>query len=793
MRSLAFLLFFLYLAPIKAQYVFQEGKLPNKTSLISYSTLADVGHRNLKPSQISREFVDLKPWPLKGEYGNLGFTDHNYWIRFQIKNPLHKSLHYFLEVAEPMTDNLNLYLWKDHGKMEIQRNGDNLPFNQRSVPYRKPVFDLNFEPGETKTAFLEIRNDGEKNNLPLNLISDAQFLKTTLNDQIILGVFYGIILIIVLTYSFFYFALKEKSFLYYSLYVLMAGLCHFALDGLFHQYFTPDNSWLNLHAVLLFAIPASYFFGKYSEIILDIKNRLKKIHFLFKALYRILVLVFLGLIFFPSFLKYAYPVVNILTLLGIVLISLSIVQILMKKGSLDVFYTLGIIIMFSSFILVILLNFGIISRGLSIDNITKIGIGLEIMALSISMANRIRILKTNKEEMQALALAKSEEMNEIKSHFLSNMSHELRTPLNAILGITQILEKDNLDPNWKNNLAMIKSAAFHLVSSVNDILDFSMMENGELKLQEVEFNPGEILNKINIIYSKEAEAKNLEYIFQNHLKPESWVLGDPNRLEQVVQNIIHNAIKFTSSGAVVLKVEPLPVLSDQLSILITISDTGIGISEKKLANIFEMFSQVDIRNKRKFGGFGIGLCVAKALVELQNGDLKIESTLNLGTVCTIRLSYPRIEKKALPLVPAAPESRDLKGRHILVVEDNPMNQMVVKLILKKWKNTEMSFASDGKEGLQILNERKIDLVLMDLQMPVMDGYEAIERIRSGEAGNENTAIPIIVVTADITEETKLRVDSMGVDGYLTKPIDHDLLFDKVYELLFRIQPQSVEV
>lgn len=784
MRSLYFFILSFCFLSTQAQFILNPGKLPAKASLIPYSILADVGRQNLDIDRIDSHFQGLKPWPLKGEYGNLGFTDHNYWIRFQIQNKGNRSLHYFLEVAEPMTDHLNLYLFKGNNLKETQRNGDNLPFSARSIPYRKPIFHINLEPGETKTGYLEIKNDGEKNNLPLNLISDEEFLKTCINDQIILGLFYGIILMVVITYSFFYFALKEKSFLYYSLYVLTAGLCHFSLDGLFHQYIDRSNSWLNLHAVLLFAIPASYFFGKYSEIILDIKGLLPQTHKIFKILYRFLALTFIGLLLAPPILKLIYPTINILTLVGILLISFSIIQILYKKQTIDRFYFIGIMIMFLSFILVILLNFGIISYSLSVDNITKMGIGLEIIALSLSMANRIRILKTKKEEMQALALAKSEEMNEVKTHFLSNMSHELRTPLNAILGITQILEKEDLNAAWRNNLELIKSASFHLVSSVNDILDFSMMENGQLKLQEIDFSPFEIIEKINKIYKVEAENKGLEYVFRSNLSNRIVVSGDPNRLEQVIQNILQNAIKFTLTGKVSFEIDSEQNGPDKIVIRFKIQDTGIGISPRKLSNIFDMFSQVDINNKRKFGGFGIGLCVSKALVELQKGTLNIESKLNSGTLCTIELTYSQSQKIENPVILRIPDSYDLFGKRILLVEDNPMNQMVIKLIVKKWRNTEISYAMNGKEGLEVLTNEKIDLVLMDLQMPVMDGYECIERIRLGDAGKENQEIPIILVTADITEEAKIRVQDLGIKDFMTKPIQQDQLYSKIYACLY---------
>lgn len=203
---------------------------------------------------------------------------------------------------------------------------------------------------------MEVKNDGEKNNLPLNLISQEGFLKITYHDQLIMGVFYGILFIITITYLFFFFALKERIFLYYTLYVGFVGLCQFALDGFFHQYIDQSNSWISLHAVIIFAIAGSYFFGKYSELVLDIKRNSKIVHSVFQVLYVLFGIILSGIILFPSFLKFSYPAVNILTLAGMLLIVISILSLIVKKQQVDLFYTFGISILFICFTLAIMLT-----------------------------------------------------------------------------------------------------------------------------------------------------------------------------------------------------------------------------------------------------------------------------------------------------------------------------------------------------------------------------------------------------------------------------------------------------
>lgn len=245
----------------KAQYIFKGDSIPGRLSIINYSSIADAGSRELNVKAVRNNSADLDFHPVTGKTGNLGFTDCNYWLKFSVENQTSRPLFYYLETVEPVTDNVNLYLFDGARSYSKQQSGDNLPFGKRSVAFRKSVFKIQLKPGETKEALMEIKNDGEKNSLPLNLISQEKFLELTYHDQLIMGIFYGILFIIAITYLFFYFALNERIFLYYSLYVGFVGLCQFALDGFFHQYIDQRNSWLNLHAVILFAIAGSYFSG----------------------------------------------------------------------------------------------------------------------------------------------------------------------------------------------------------------------------------------------------------------------------------------------------------------------------------------------------------------------------------------------------------------------------------------------------------------------------------------------------------------------------------------------------
>lgn len=209
-----------------------------------------------------------------------------------------------------------------------------------------------------------------------------------------------------------------------------------------------------------------------------------------------------------------------------------------------------------------------------------------------------------------------------------------------------------------------------------------------------------------------------------------------------------------------------------------ISDTGEGIAKEKMNSIFDSFSQQTIDNKRKYGGLGLGLYIVKALVNLHKGEIDMQSIVNQGTVCKVKLNVEVVVVKE-EMKPATILEYDLKGKRILVVEDNAMNQMVLKMITKKWLNTEVDYANNGEEGLEFLHNQKYDVILMDLQMPVMDGYEATIAIRSGNCGINDKNIPIIAVTADVMEATKDRVKEIGMNHYLSKPVNKDTLFETI--------------
>lgn len=766
---------------LSAQHIFTQENLFETASIHNNVEYVDVGQANLTLDQIRDDKV-FHFLPLQKENKDFGFTTHNYWLRFQLKNSTDEELVYFLETARPITDLAELYAIKSNNKITKYFSGDAIAFSKRSFDHRKTIFKITLNPFEEKHFYLHVKSDGEQLSMSMVMHTFENLLKITSFEQFIFGLFYGILFIAAILYFFFFFAMRDKRFIYYSMYVVFIGLLQFSVDGYFYQFITPQSGWLSLHSVLIFACIANFFLGRYAQLYLKIENYSKLINQTFYVLY-VVDFILLLYLFIANDFQLGYPIANILGLILLILIITSQTIIYVKTKKIDPFFATGIFFLVSGFVVFILKNFSFLPHNFWTENASKLGTGLEVIFLSLSMANLIRNLKNEREELQTIALEKSEEMNELKSYFLSNISHELRTPLNAIMSLSDATATETDTLKIQSNCEMIKYSSQSLLSSVNDILDFSKIEKGELKLEITIFNPVKILEQIKNNATTNALEKGIKikYTVSNDF-PEH-VIGDAIRFGQIANNIINNAIKFTNQGIVKINLDWKKDKKDKIKILLKVTDSGVGIPKEKMESIYDSFSQESINNKRKFGGLGLGLYIVKTLIDMHQGKIDIQSQIGLGTICSIELNYLEIIQKK-PVLAVEPNTvYDLKGIKILVVEDNAMNQMVLKMITKKWLNTTVEFANNGEEGVNCLKLNHFDIVLMDLQMPVMDGYEATIAIRNGEAGEENKNIPIIAVTADVMESTKQRVIEIGMNKYLSKPIDKDLLFENIKSLV----------
>ncbi|WP_395066387.1 7TM diverse intracellular signaling domain-containing protein [Flavobacterium sp.] len=758
-----------------SQFVINENSAITSTSLHKFTSIINVKQKQLSIKQVLT-IPSNKFSLLPNENTDLGFTDDNYWLHFAIKNTTDSDLKFYLESSRPVVDIADLYKVVNNKVVDLQLSGDEIPFKSRSFKHRKTIFTIYLLPNSTSDYYVHLKSDGEVINAPILLTNAESLVSKTSFEQIVFGFFYGILSVASILYFFFFFAMKEKVFLYYSLYVVFIGLLQFSLDGYFYQFITPGAGWFSDKSVLIFAVVSGFFLGKYAQTYLNVKKLSSNLYICFNVLYAFFGILFTVILLAPHWYKFCYPAMNALGLFLLILIISSLLVTYIKTKQIYQFFTLGVISLVTGFVIFILKNFSVLPDNFITENSSKLGTGFEVIFLSLSMASLIRNLKQDRENLQAIALQKAEEMSEMKSYFLSNISHELRTPLNTIMNFIDSIDGETDSKSIQEKCQIIKSSSTGLLSSVNDILDFSKIEKDEITLDEIEFDAHKLFEEIKTNITIKAKTKDLDFQYVQASDLPKMMKGDVNRIRQIVMNLLYNAIKFTENGTIEFKVGS-KIIDDIVSLTFEISDTGEGIAKEKMNSIFDSFSQQTINNKRKYGGLGLGLYIVKALVNLHKGSIDMQSKVNEGTVCVVEIHVGKVEinNKTEPIT----LDYDLLGKRILVVEDNTMNQMVLKMITKKWLNTEVDFAENGQLGLALMQNIKYDVVLMDLQMPVMDGYEATIEIRKGNSGINDKDIPVIAITADVMEATKLRVEEIGMNYYLSKPVSKELLFETI--------------
>lgn len=361
-----------------------------------------------------------------------------------------------------------------------------------------------------------------------------------------------------------------------------------------------------------------------------------------------------------------------------------------------------------------------------------------------------------------------------KQQFLSNMSHEIRTPMNAIIGFTKVVLKTDLSEKQKEYLNAIKMSGDALIVLINDILDLAKVDAGKMTFEKIPFKLKSSISSMLHLFETKIQEKNLKLITEYDSNIPAIIIGDPVRLHQIILNLVSNAVKFTSKGKITVSVRLIDEDNENTTVEFAVTDTGIGVPKEEIAKIFDNFQQASSGTSRIYGGTGLGLAIVKQLVEPQGGTINVESEVGVGTTFSFRLIFQKTDLDAELDTEMLELDSDINNIKVLVVEDIPLNQLLMKTLLDDF-GFERDIAENGKIAIEKLKEKEYDVILMDLQMPVMNGFETTEYIRK----TLNSQIPIIALTADVTTVDLAKCTAVGMNDYIAKPVDERLLYSKI--------------
>lgn len=705
---------------------------------------------------------------------NQGMMHANVWLHFRVSLPEQKkeNLNWQLILEYPNYTQVSLYYRDQSNQWRIKESGNNIPMELREIPDQQIIFNLDAKPQQVNEYYFQVRVTGPSH-LPIQIVREDVRKENSLTRSNHLYFYYGLMTVMLLFNLFISGGTRSPIYFLYSCYIGSVLLFNLGNDGFLNQQLWPKHTIATQYTVNSLVFTTIIFASLFSRSFLKTKER----HSLLDRLLVIIIaLATAGLLLIPIFDFHITAIAAIaLTALGSSLIFFTAFIIYLDSHSDARFFTMA----WGLFLFSALLASASYSGYMPWTSLTlyyiHIGSAIEVILLSFALAERINRYRSEKLEAEQNSNAKLELANKqlkdnnlLKDQFLATISHELRTPMNGVIGPLDLIHKEHLSDELAEQLISVERSAKDMMRLIEDLLCFSELQSEAPQLSQETFSIYHIFKEMHDVFYTKAKNKKLKFRIHSNKQTDHWLQGDKDKIRIILFQLIDNAIKFTESGSVDVEINTTQTAGDTINLEFYIRDTGIGMDEDTLRMVYSAFRQADSTYSRRYGGLGIGLAISKKVIELLHGDIRIKSTPKMGT--EVQLLIPL--RKASRSVHHEEDEQETNEHNAiplcaLVVEDNIVNQKVLAGILRKL-GVNTVLAVNGAEAVRRCEEQAFDIIFMDCQMPVMDGFEATKRIRS--ASHVNNKTPIVAVTANAMTTDRENCLNIGMDHYLKKPI-----------------------
>lgn len=699
----------------------------------------------------------------EGEALHLGYTHDVVWLAVKIINTQDRRQRVVFNVDYPFLNHISVHQYQDDQLLHSDKGGDVHSLEDRHYRARSIALPAVLEPHAEYDFVFRVRTPGLIS-LPLTVHSENSFFKRQHAANLALYAIFGVYLGFVFYHLLVYVDNRELSYLALAVAVLTRlGYDLYATgEG---QLFTPNAIyWNNLAFAYMASFAAAAAIWFHVEF-LKLRQKSPRSYYGF-LVYAAAFIISAQYGYFVDY--YFFITMGLLQLALPVVLSLSALRWAMKGERPAKIYFLGCLLTLAPLFLANLALLGKLPAFTNLGVYNAIGATAAFVVFSFALSSRIKAL--SQQQQAAIHEAESAHARDTaKSEFLAHISHEIRTPLNGVLGMIQLLSTSRLDQEQRSWIKIINSSGKTLLNIVNDVLDYSKIEAGRLSIETIPFNLRSICHELHDFFAHtEKTAVRLRLDIDDEL-PE-WLMGDPARIRQVLLNLIGNAFKFTKAGEITLRVKKAETPD---TYHLSVSDTGIGISPEQREQLFSPFEQTRDDIQRKYGGTGLGLAISKRLTELMGGTIGVDSAVGKGATFWLELHLPEADEE--DTAPAELDSLFIPttttSLHVLIAEDNRVNQIVVEKMINKLGHR-CTLVNNGSEAVAEVQARHnaYDLVLMDCDMPVKDGYQAARHIRDYEVANRLSRIPIVALTAHAEESLRSKSLKHGMDDHLSKPL-----------------------